>query len=62
MAGLIFPSVSAPHRHSVTSLHPLKGGCDVCDASVIVTGVANVTFVTVVTPSSIQKQKGGAHG
>jgi hypothetical protein len=52
----------ASHRHSVTSLHPLKGGCDVCDALVSVTGVANVTFVTVVTPSPFEKEKGGDCG
>jgi hypothetical protein len=51
MVAVISPSLHAPHLYSVTSLHPLKGGCDVCDASVIVTGVANVTLVTVVTPN-----------
>ena len=62
MVAVIRSPMCAPHRYSVTSLHPLKGGCDVCDASVIVTGVANVTFVTVVTPSPIEKQKGGSCG
>ena len=49
MDALTFLPKFAPERHSVTTLHPLKGGCNVCNALGTITRVANVAFVTVVT-------------